>query len=353
MSIQRIAIEEFIEKAPESVVFDVRSPKEYQQAHYQTAYSLPLFTDDERAEVGTIYKQKSREKAIKKGLDFFGPKMKLIVDEAEGIVRKNPHRNIIVHCWRGGMRSAAIAWLLDLYGFPVSTLEGGYKKIRNWVLQQFEEPYDLRVLGGFTGSGKTEILQYLAQNGHLVVDLEGLARHRGSAFGNLDRHPQDSTEQFENNLALTLFELKRKAQPGQKIWIESESNRIGNDRIPHLFFNQMKEADRVNIEIPFEKRLDFIVKGYGEFDKEALMEATKRIKKRLGGLNMQRTIEYIAEGNLKEAFRILLQYYDKAYEQSSQKFNPPILSVELPDTTVESNTRRILEQLEKRNIPIP
>src|SRR5699024_1225880 len=209
------------------------------------------------------------------GMDFFGPKMKSIVSEAEAIVSRSSRQNIIVHCWRGGMRSAAVAWLLDLYGFPVSTLEGGYKKFRNWVLQQFEQPYDLRVLGGYTGSGKTEILQQLMQAGHLVVDLEGLAHHRGSAFGNLNGIPQDSTEQFENNLALTLFHLHQQAKPRQKIWIESESTRIGNVRIPHLFFNQMKTAERININVPFEKRLECIVKGYGDFDQKAMIAATR------------------------------------------------------------------------------
>lgn len=352
MSIQRIGIEEFIERAPHSVVFDVRSPQEFQQAHYLTAHSLPLFTNDERAIVGTLYKKQSREQAIKKGLDFFGPKMHAIINQAESTVSRSSRRNVIVHCWRGGMRSAAIAWLLDLYGFPVSTLEGGYKKFRNWALQQFEKSYNLRVLGGFTGSGKTEILHELAQHGHLVVDLEDLAHHRGSAFGNLNGIPQGSTEQFENNLALTLFNLHQKAKPEQKIWVESESTRIGNVRIPHLFFNQMKAAERIDLNIPFEKRLEFIVEGYGKFDKEALIAATQRIEKRLGGLNMQKTITYIREGNLREAFAILLTYYDKAYTKSARKFELSACTLDLPDTHQKNNTRLILEQLKKLDLSI-
>ncbi len=347
MAVKRIHIDEFLSLAATYLVVDVRSPKEYQQAHYPGAFSLPLFTDEERKVVGTTYKQQSRQKAIKVGLDYYGPKMKTMVNQVEARLNKRAQKNVLVHCWRGGMRSAAVAWLLDLYGFKVYSLEGGYKAYRNWVLAQFEKPYTLRVLGGYTGSGKTEILQELSQNQHAVVDLEGIAQHKGSSFGNLDSHSQDSTEQFENKLAMRLLTLQQTRFKDKTIWVESESSRIGNINIPHKFFNQMKAAERINVNVPFDKRLEFILQGYGKFNTEALIAATKRIQKRLGGLRMQQTIQFIKEGNLKDAFAILLAYYDSAYSKSRQKFSDATLSVSLPDTNPQENAKIILQQLQK------
>ncbi len=347
MAAKRIQIDKFITLAKTTLVIDVRSPKEYQQAHYPSAISLPLFSDEERKIVGTTYKQQSREKAIKIGLDFYGPKMKDMLNEVESLLNARQERSVIVHCWRGGMRSAAVAWLLDLYGFKVYTLEGGYKAFRNWVLNQFKIPYSLRVLGGFTGSGKTEILKELAQNHHPMIDLEGLAEHKGSAFGNLANHQQKSTEFFENKLALKLFELSTQQFDDPTIWVESESSRVGNINIPHLFFNQMKTATRLNIEVPFEERLQFILKGYGHFDKTALIAATKRIKKRLGGLRMQETIAFIEQDDLHSAFSILLNYYDTAYLKSQRSFQKASYNIPLPGTDEKINAELILKALQQ------
>lgn len=157
MGVIQIDIKEFIRLLENNLVLDVRSPAEFLHAHIPGAHSLPLFTDEERKIVGTSYKQSSRADAIKIGLDFFGPKMKQIVLDVEALLKQSGSNELIVHCWRGGMRSAAVAWLLDLYGFKVYTLKGGYKVFRNWVLSQFQVKYNLRILTGHTGSGKTEI----------------------------------------------------------------------------------------------------------------------------------------------------------------------------------------------------
>ena len=192
MAIEKLHIEKFLELAKQHPVVDVRSPGEYAHAHIPGAYSLPLFTDEERKIVGTAYKQQSREQAIKIGLDFFGGKMRKMVEEVEQFVRsselnsattqlKTQHsKTVLVHCWRGGMRSAGVAWLLDLYGFKVYTLVGGYKKFRNHVLETFNLPFNLKILGGYTGSGKTELLKTLKEKGETIVDLEGIARDRKS-----------------------------------------------------------------------------------------------------------------------------------------------------------------------------
>lgn len=319
MAIQKLTIEDFVAVANTGIVIDVRSPSEFEHAHIPNAFSLPLFNDEERAIVGTTYKQKSREQAIKIGLPFFGNKMLPMVENVEKWVsdfqkkNKTEHTTIYVHCWRGGMRSAAVAWLLDLYGFKVCQIIGGYKAYRNWVLQQFEKPYKLNVIGGYTGSGKTEILKELLKQKHTVIDLEGLASHKGSAFGAIGQDKQPSQEMFENKLATALF-----AFADQTILIEDESQRIGTVMLPTPFFKLLRNSEGYFIKIPFESRLDFIVQGYGGFKPEDLMAATYRIQKKLGGLETKLAINHIVEKDIRAAFHILLSYYDKLYEKEKK-----------------------------------
>ncbi len=344
MAIQLIPIDKFIVLSREFPVLDVRSPKEFQQAHYPNAYSVPLFTDEERKEVGTTYKQKSREQAIKLGLDFFGPKMHSIVNEVEIILQHSKTSGVIVHCWRGGMRSAAIAWLLDLYGFQVFQLEGGYKAFRQWVLQQMEIPYSLRILNGNTGCGKTEILHELKKMNQPTLDLEGIAGHRGSAFGGIGLPPQPSSEQFENNLAIELFQLVQ-TYGNRPIWVESESYRIGNIQIHHRFYQQMKNAPCIRVDLPFERRLQTIISDYGHLPLDQLKDSVQRIQKRLGGLETKTVLQWMDEGNMENAFRILMHYYDGYYSRSIM-FQSPQLSIALPSDDAQANAKFIMNQLQ-------
>ena len=308
MAVEKINIESFLKFADQYPVIDVRSPGEFNHAQIPGAYSLPLFTDEERKIVGTNYKQQSREAAIKIGLDFFGVKMKKMVEEAESLNRKT----VLVHCWRGGMRSGAVAWLLDMYGFKVYTLAGGYKAFRNWVLKQFDKEYSLKILGGYTGSGKTIVLRELKQRGHPVIDLENLANHKGSAFGAIGEKPQPSQEMFGNLLATELF---KKTSAAADTWLEDESQRIGRVIIPNSFWEKMRNSPVFFLDIPFEQRLTYLVNTYGNFEKEKLVESIGRIQKRLGGLETKTAINFLAENNTRECFSILLKYYDKLYNK--------------------------------------
>ena len=348
MSIKKITIEAFLEQAVHYPVLDVRSPGEFTHAHIPGAYSLPLFTDDERKIVGTAYKQQGKQKAIKIGLDYFGVKMCSMVEQVEAIVKArqlsnntNEHPNrILVHCWRGGMRSAGVAWLLDLYGFEVYTLVGGYKTFRNWVLNQFESPYDAKIVGGFTGSGKTEILAHLQGLNQPVIDLEGLAHHKGSAFGGIGQEPQPSQEMFENKLAWFLSLYK-----DSSFWLEDESQRIGVLNIPAAFWKTMRLMPVYFVEIPFENRLQYILDTYGSLEKEKLVNAIIRIQKRLGPLETKTAIGYLIEGDTRACFRILLQYYDKTYEKSLLKReNIEVLLNKISCNSVDSlsNTKNLL-----------
>ncbi|MBK8515201.1 MAG: tRNA 2-selenouridine(34) synthase MnmH [Saprospiraceae bacterium] len=319
MAIQILTTEDFLLRSQNCLVLDVRSPGEFEHAHLPGAKSIPLFSDDERAVVGTVYKQNSREAAIKTGLDYFGPKMKEIIEEVEKLLKTGlfkDRQSVFVYCWRGGMRSAGVAWLLDLYGFKVHTMKGGYKSFRNWTLTQFEKKYPFRLIGGYTGSGKTFLLHQLIHKGYRVIDLEGLASHKGSAFGNIGMPDQPSQEMFENILAWELF---KKSDTNESIWMEDESQRIGAVNIPGSLWRTMLTSPVFFMEIPFEERLNFIVEEYGNLDRTRLTDAVFRIKKRLGGLEMQNAVNYLATGDIKDAFRILLKYYDKFYHKSLHK----------------------------------
>jgi len=311
--VEKINISRLLEMMQEFPVLDVRSPGEFEHAHIPGAYSLPLFDNEERKAVGTAYKQESREKAIKIGVDYFGLKMRKMIEQVEAMLKDQSQKTIIVHCWRGGMRSAGVAWLLDLYGFKVYTVVGGYKAFRKWAINQHLQDHPLRVLGGYTGSGKTEVLQFLHQSGESIIDLEHLAHHKGSAFGALGQPPQPSQEMFENLFA---YELWKKARNGKEIWIEDESQRIGHVNITKEMWVTIRNKPVYFIEVPFEERLTYIVKHYGKLNRGDLAAAVIRIQKRLGGLETKTALNFLAEDNIKECFRVLLHYYDKQYSKS-------------------------------------
>ena len=373
MAITRLTIEEFLALAKEHPVLDVRSPGEFAHAHIPDAHSLPLFTDEERKVVGTAYKQESQQKAIKLGLDYFGVKMVKMVEEVEELIKVRgtkyevrdqedivlrTSKIVLVHCWRGGMRSAGVAWLLDLYGFKVYTLVGGYKAYRKWVLEQFEKDYPIRIIGGFTGSGKTEVIHALARKGQNTIDLERIANHKGSAFGNLGQPEQPSQEMFENLLAFELRKIVDKCEVLDTrsdvshltshifppIWIEDESQRIGEVNIPTSFFKTMRNKKVFFLNIPFESRLDFIVQGYGKFEKEKLVNAIIRIKKRLGGLETQTAVSCLIDNKIRECFSVLLLYYDKFYLKSlhgRDNFSELFVKLDM-ETVTEENAEALL-----------
>jgi tRNA 2-selenouridine synthase len=310
MAIQKLSMEQFLACRQEMPVLDVRSPGEYGHAHIPFAYSTPLFTDEERKVVGTLYKQQGKQKAIKAGLSYFGTKMTDLVEQAEAIIKKQGYsaNKLIVHCWRGGMRSAGVAWLLDLYGFEVFILTGGYKNFRRRVLSEFEKDKPIHILGGYTGSAKTDILQAMGRKGEHIIDLEGIASHKGSAFGALGQDPQPTQEMFENLLALQLMTV-----PETGTWMEDESQRIGRLNIPHALWATMRNKPVYFVDIPKDLRLAYITENYGRHHVADLIAATERIQKRLGGLEAKNTIENLQKGNIIGAFGILLAYYDKLY----------------------------------------
>lgn len=369
LAIEKINIEYFLELSKHYTVIDVRSPAEYKHAHIPGAYSLPLFTDEERVIVGTAYKQESREKAIKHGLDFFGPKMKKIVEEVESLTSRQSAVSsnadsklqtancILIYCWRGGMRSGAVSWLLDVYGFKVHTLVGGYKKFRTRVLDTFKLPFDLKIIGGYTGAGKTEVIKELERVGEHVIDLEDIAKHKGSAFGSIGLPAQPTQEMFENLLSIRLRTLRYESNstPNSNpqliidhspIWLEDESQRIGLINIPNELWQTMRRSPLHFLDIPFEERLKHIVEEYGCFDKEKMIEAILRIKERLGGLEAKKAIEFLNEDNTIESFRILLKYYDKWYTKGlhNRENIISLLQIVKCSSVTSENAKKLVQQ---------
>lgn len=318
---QRLGIEAFLQgRGP---VLDVRSPAEFLQGHLPGAINLPLFSDDERAAVGTTFKQEGRQPAIALGLELIGPRLSHLA----GLLReRGPGDDLRIHCWRGGMRSGSVAWLAELLERRVLLLEGGYKAYRRWVQEQLQLPWSIQLVGGRTGCGKTELLLALRRRGLPVIDLEGLAHHRGSSFGGLGQPPQPSNEQFENLLVAALVSLRDRGP----IWMEAESAQIGRCRIPAPLWQAMQTAPVLEVTRPVEVRLRHLVALYGDLDPVQLAEATQRISRRLGPQRTATALAAIGSGDWSLAAAQMLDYYDRCYDHDlSRRSLRPLGSIDL------------------------
>lgn len=329
------SIREALENQIEVPIVDVRSEGEFAQGHIPEAISLPLFNNAERAEIGTLYKQRGQQPAILRGLEIVGPKMRTL---AEAGLKFSRDGRVAVQCWRGGMRSASVAWLFENVGLTVDTVVGGYKSYRRLCLELFTSPWQLEVIGGKTGSRKTEILHDLAAKGLNVIDLEALANHRGSAFGAIPSsvqslggvEAQPTQEHFENLLG---YELLR-CQTENTLFVEDESMLIGRLHIPQPFWLQMRVGKVVVVEWPLEKRIEHLLKTYKD-PEEKLRTSLTSIRKRLGDDRYNRALAALADGHLDEVCRIALDYYDRAYAFGLSKRDPATLSVVSGEVAVD------------------
>ena len=315
---------------------DVRSPSEFEKGHWPGAINLPLFTDDERAAVGTSYKQEGRLPAIHLGLQITGPKLARLAEQLEQLRQRGEPR---IYCWRGGMRSASMAWLATQIDLSPCLLRGGYKTYRRWVQEQFAQPWPLRVMGGRTGTGKTDLLLALAGHGVSVLDLEGLANHRGSSFGGLGLPPQPSTEHYENRLAEGLDDHRNNASP--TIWLEAESIQVGRCRIPKPLFDQMQTAPVLEIQRTLDERVRQLVDVYGHQGAEALAESTQRISRRLGPQRTKMALDAISRSDWSTACRATLDYYDRCYDHELER-SPERRKVDLKGLTVDESAEKLL-----------
>lgn len=314
---------------------DVRSPVEYAKGHIPESINIPLFSNSERAAIGTLYKKEGQDKAIDLGESYAIPKIEWYLDEVAKVAVEN---KVDVYCFRGGLRSQRFCALLEENGWNVSKLSGGYKSFRRAAKKCFSLNHPFLILGGRTGAGKTEILLELLKNGEAVIDLEGLASHRGSAFGNIGLKDQPTTEQFENNL----YKNIRSFSGRNPIWLEDESAGIGRIFLPEELFRSIRNSPMIVMNIPSEIRVERLCKEYSQCGKEPLIEAVGKIAKRLGGVKASLAVEAIKSGKFEDAASIVLDYYDKCYDYGMEKDKQRIISTVKLDTGDPSKAAEVL-----------
>ncbi len=312
-------------------LIDVRSPSEYGKGHIPGAHNVPLFTDEQRAIVGTTYTRKSKDEAIDVGMDFVAPRLNEILDACKAVIPSGSQ--CLVYCWRGGMRSASVCWFINHAGIDAQTLHQGYKAYRRRVLADLEQPWKFIVIGGYTGSGKTEILHELANRGEQVLDLERLCNHRGSAFGALTMPPQPRSEHAMNlvHQALSMMDASK------PIYVEDESQHIGSVWLHEPFFKHLRSCPLITLVIPRDQRARFLSRIYGNASIDQLGESFHKIASPLGGERLANAIHALAEGDLEGAANVALDHYDRAYAFGLKKRGTE------PLATIEHNTIDIHE----------
>ena len=340
-------IQEFLKLSEKIPVIDVRSPGEFEQGHIPGAVNVPLFSNEERAKVGTAYVQISREEAVRIGYEIANPKINSFIAQVE---KNAATKNVLVHCWRGGMRSGKFVQLLNEHKYKTHTLIKGYKAYRNFVLESFSRKATFLILGGETGSGKTEILKKIAEQGEQVIDLEAIAHHKGSAFGSLGEKPQPTHEQFENNLAHEWMKAVSPLSGGegsgvrQRIWLEDESRNIGRTQIPLSLWEKMKAAPILRINVTKRLRIERLMTDYGKFSREELKACILKIEQRLGPQHVKHALEELEKGNLEIVADISLTYYDKSYNYNHEKREMKnIFLIECASADAFENSKKIIE----------
>jgi tRNA 2-selenouridine synthase len=301
------------------LVIDARSPSEFAEDHIPGAVNLPVLNDAERAEVGTIYVQESRFKARRVGAAYVARNVAHHLQTA--LADKTGAFQPLVYCWRGGMRSNAMATILAQVGWRTGVLAGGYRNYRRDVTARlYDAPPALRVvlLDGGTGTGKTDVLARLAERGVQVLDLEGLAEHRGSLLGKLPGREQPSQKMFESRLLAAMEQL----DPARPVVVEAESSKVGERMVPPVLWQAMTAAPRIELTAPAAARAQYLARAYGELgaDPEALKEILLRLPSRPGRRRVAEWLQLVEQGAAAAlAAALIEQHYDPAYRRSARK----------------------------------
>jgi len=334
-----------------SVIYvDVRTPDEFAESTIPGAVNVPIFSNKERDEVGTIYTQQSPATARLLAVDLVSPKIPKIIRKIKDLTENYQH--VVIFCARGGMRSESIVTFSELAGFKVYKLEGGYKAYRNFILDQLKN-YQLKnkllVIHGFTGVGKTDLLYKLEDADIAVIDLEGLANHRGSAFGSIGLKQPRNQKMFDSLLWEKLEEIK----DSKVIAIEAESRRIGISTLPDFLLEAMKEGLHALIKSSLQSRINRIIDEYrGSYKQDeskflqAALEAItcirKHLVKKIGKNDYNKLVNHCEQGELEKVVEILLtEYYDPLYLHSQNKFD--YFDLEIEEDDLEKTKERIIE----------
>jgi tRNA 2-selenouridine synthase len=295
------------------LLIDVRSPGEYQEDHLPGAINLPVLDDDQRGRVGTLYHQESTFEARQVGARLIAGNLPNILETIEE--RAGADRPVVIYCWRGGMRSESLGVILERIGYPTYRVDGGYKSYRRTVHEYFQNgKWDLEFVSvfGLTGCGKTALLERLSERGQSIVDLEGLANHRGSAFGAVGRDEQPSQKAFENRLYQSLIDLS------PPVFIEGESRHVGAVRIPDSLFDEVTSPPRIWMETTLERRVNVIRDEYDwPESREELIDRLDDLRERLGHEQVDKLQDKLSQNRVRPVVRELLEsYYDPAYRNS-------------------------------------
>lgn len=307
------------------IFIDVRSPLEFEADHIMGAINIPILDNEERAIIGTLYKQEGKERAVEKGLDYVTPKLKTLFEQIKKL--KLEYENVIIYCFRGGMRSSSVVEFLETCDLKVYKLEGGYKLYRNHVIKSLEklnEDFKFVVLHGNTGIGKTEMLLELEKRGIAIIDLEYYARNSGSVFGEIYYNGRKTTQKY---FETEIFDYIQKAKKEGKyyLFMESESKKIGKCMLSNAFWDMMKEGYHILVEASIESRAQRCVKDYTEKcrdNDEKLKASIVKLKDTLGNANIAMLLEKTEEKDHYFIAKFLMEnYYDKLYNHSQMQYD--------------------------------
>jgi tRNA 2-selenouridine synthase len=310
------------------LLFDVRSPKEYEEYHIPGAKCLSIFSNDERAEIGTIYKQNSKEQAMQRGLEIVAPKLPDFFKSIKIEMAENPEKQVVIYCARGGMRSKSIAQTMSMMGINCLQLDGGIRSYRKQIERMLDRysqyPHKIIVIEGYTGTMKTKFLEKLQYEGYPVINLERMASHKGSIFGRIGEEPA-SQKKFESRL----FERLKEIKDSPVLIIESESKRIGRVVVPDFLLEGKYSGTRIHIDMPFGMRVKYICDVYDPlFHREEIEEAVLKLSKRIPFPIMTEIKEALTQQDYEKVVSFLLEnYYDPKYEFAEQKYESQCIKV--------------------------
>jgi tRNA 2-selenouridine synthase len=339
------------------LIIDVRSPSEYAEDHLPGAINLPVLDDDERAETGTLYKQVSSFIAKRRGAALTTANISrhlntTLKDLPEG-------SRLLIYCWRGGMRSRSMALVLSSIGWKISLVQGGYQTWRRQIvagLDKSTDPINIILLDGQTGSAKTAILKEMAALGAQTLDLEGIANHRGSAFGAHADTPQPGQKRFET----LIWQDLRRFDLTQPVYVEAESSLVGKRRLPSRLWAEMKRAPRIIIEASTSARADYLVSAYPDLasNSRQLRASIDLLAPRHSGTQIAQWHQMAGSGHFQAlAESLIITHYDTAYDRARQRRGPvqlhTIQATDLAQTTLTALAKAILEHAFDPSRPSP
>ncbi len=338
MSWREITVERLL-TLKEALLIDVRSPCEHASERIPGSINIPLLTDEERAIVGTLYAEQGEVAARILALRIISPKIPEIVDAVLEVRGKGV--SVVIHCWRGGLRSEAVASFLSVVGVDCWRLTGGYKAWRKHVLQDFSTDgyrFTAIVLHGRTGTGKTEILKHLQKSDFHILDLESLCHHRGSIFGGFGMAEQPTQKNFEGLLwqSLRNFEC-------QPVFLEAESRRVGKLALPDFLLHKIESGRRILVTGSLPRRIKRLTGDYASIvngdDWQRALQALELLKENLGKANLLKIKEYAQTGNVDAIVEALLvTHYDPLYDRHISKCSPYELTVDGDDPLKAADT---------------